>query len=562
MLGYLARRAHLICERPVGVHRPAFLAFTGSGHHVLPLVADRSAQVRAGAAWLLRELRGADPAVLQALRRQAAEERDPVALAAQLLAVGTLSGSEGSGATVEWVRPWLDHRNTQVGLAAAWAVLLVAAPGGARGTGRRLAGVFAETGDDCLPDLPWGYYRYSPVEHCTRLLSAHPLEGAALVDGLSRHRDPELRARAVTVAGSQLRSWRRRSAHLWETVAAGLDDEERIAGRALEVFARGGTAAAPYADRLVRFVEGFGLTPANPHTDLAVRALAGLGDDRARVWYRERLGERCPRVESLPERWAADLLPALRDRLAADSGAGAIPAVLEILTRWGPAAAPAVPELTGLLECGHARPAAEALGRIGPAAARAADALAALARGDRTPYPLGPAGGRPAKPWQGAQTAAWAHWRVTGDPELALRVCGSAARAGLSRPVLRYLADLGPLAAPYADAVRPLLDGPGEWTRVGAAEAWWGITGDAAPALAALLPQLRPLAGYEAPPVVLRTVRALGTIGRPAAAALPALRTVVGSERRYGADILRDEDLYRAAREALDRIEGPRKETA
>ncbi|MFI1279478.1 hypothetical protein ACH4U5_01725 [Streptomyces sp. NPDC020858] len=156
------------------------------------------------------------------------------------------------------------------------------------------------------------------------------------------------------------------------------------------------------------------------------------------------------------------------------------------------------------------------------------------------------------RPW-----AAWAHWRITGDPETALRVCGAAARAGLGRPVLRYLADLGPLAAPYADAVRPLLTCPGEWSRVGAAEAWWRITGDAAPAVEALLPELAPPAGHRVTPLVLRTVRALGAIGRPAAAALPVLQAVMSSRRRHGGDILRDEELFRVARKALSCIVQP-----
>nr|WSW47934.1 hypothetical protein OG296_35300 [Streptomyces sp. NBC_01001] len=55
---------------------------------------------------------------------------------------------------------------------------------------------------------------------------------------------------------------------------------------------------------------------------------------------------------------------------------------------------------------------------------------------------------RPPNRWHGEQTAAWAHCRITGDAELALRVSGAAVRAGLGRPVLRYLADLGPWPQP------------------------------------------------------------------------------------------------------------------
>ncbi|MFD8141846.1 hypothetical protein [Streptomyces sp. NPDC059708] len=211
-------------------------------------------------------------------------------------------------------------------------------------------------------------------------------------------------------------------------------------------------------------------------------------------------------------------------------------------------AAPAVPELLRLLHTPFARAAAEALGAIGPAAAtgRAAGPLAALAT-------AGPGPGR--HPWHGgAQTAAWAYWRVTADPEPALRVCGTAVRAGLGQAVLRYLADLGPLASLHADAVRALLTCPGQWSRVGAAEAWWRITGDAGPAVEALLPELAPLARYSATPLVLRTVQVLGAIGGPAAAALPVLHEVASSPRRYGR-IPADEELLRAVREALVTIE-------
>ncbi|MGW6688219.1 hypothetical protein [Streptomyces sp. NPDC054961] len=558
VLAYLARRAWLVCDRSVGVHRPAFLAFTTSGHHVVPLVSDRSAEVRTRAAWALRELRRNDPATLDALRRQAAEERDPTALVAQLLAVGALSGSGAPEAgTARWARPWLDHRHVQVRLAAARAVLQTAAPGDARGTGRRVAEAFAEIGNGALSEVPWWPAGYGPIGRFAELLTAQPQEARAMVDGLARHRDPRLRREAVAAAGRQLRHGRIPSARLWETVAAGLEDDAEVADEAAAVFARGGNAAAPYADRLVRFVEGFGLRAPTTSGNHAVLALAGMGDDRATAWYRERFGHFRTPVGSPPERWAPALLPGFRERLAADPGARGVPEVLEILTRWGPAAAPAVPELSGLLETALARPAAEALGRIGPAASAAGDVLAGLARGGTGPWGPDQHTGRPPKPWQGAQTAAWAHWRVTGDPELALRLCEAAAQAGPGRPVLRYLADLGPLAAPYADAVHALLGCPGEWTRVGAAEAWWGITGEAAPALAALLPELRPLNEHLVPPLVLRTVRALGAIGRPAAAALPALHAVIASERRYGADILRDEELCRTAREALERVEGP-----
>ncbi|WP_327256150.1 hypothetical protein [Streptomyces sp. NBC_01244] len=556
-LGLLARRAQGIGERRVGVHRPTFLAFAARAHHLVPLVSDPSARVRTGASWALRELGHEDPTTLDALRRQAAVERDPTALVSHLLAVGVLSGTGDRAAAAEWARAWLDHRHPLVRLAAARVVLLRAAPGGAEGTGRRVAGVFAEIGTGLLPVVPWFPEGYATMDRFAVQVAAHPREGEALVEGLARHRDPALRTQAVRAAALQLRSWRHPAAHLWETVAGGLEDEPEVAGEALMALADCGKAAAPYADRIVRALQ----RPAGrvwPDSHAAVRALVHIGDRRAVPPYREMLGDSFLKVGALPVHWAPELLPVFRDRLAHGPGAPGADRVLRILAQWGPAAAPAVPELSDLLDGRAARPAAEALGRIGPAASAAAGALAGLARGDVVPWRFGPGGERSPKPWQGAQTAAWAYWRVTGDPELALGAGGPAARAGFGRPVLRYLADLGPLAAPYADSVRALLDSPGEWTRVGAAEAWWRITGDPAPAVTALLPELAPLAEHRVTEVTLRTVRALGAIGPPAAAALPALRAVVaGPPRRYGASFLMDEELLRDAREALDRISGP-----
>ncbi|MCJ0873193.1 hypothetical protein [Streptomyces sp. AP-93] len=553
VLGLLARRAEGIGERRVGVHRHTFLAFAARAHLVVPLVSDRSAEVRTGAAWVLRGLRQEDPAALDALRRQAAVERDSTALVSQLLAVGVLSGPGDRPAAAEWARAWLDQRDPLVRLASA-RVVLTAAPGGAQGAGRRVAGVFAEIGTGRLPEVPWSE-GYKSVDRYAVQVAAHPREGEALVEGLARHRDPALRAQAVRAAGLQLRSWRRPAAHLWETVAAGLEDEPEVADEALVALAGCGSAAAPYADRIVRAVE----RPVGPGwrgSHAALGALVRFEDPRALPLYLRRFGD-SQDVGPLPVRWAPELLPVFRERLAMGPGARGTDEVLRILAPWGPAAAPAVPELADLLDTRSARPAAEALGRIGPAASAAAGALAALARGETSPWRFGVGTERSPKPWQGAQTAAWAHWRVTGDPELALWVGGAAARAGLGRPVLRYLADLGPLAAPYADSVRALLDCPGEWIRVGAAEAWWRITGDPAPAVAALLPELAPLAEHRVTELTLRTVRALGAIGPPAAAALPALRAVAaGPPRRYGASLLMDEELLRDAREAVDRIGG------
>ncbi|MEV7520646.1 hypothetical protein [Streptomyces sp. NPDC091371] len=557
VLELLARRANGVCWTSVGVHRPAFLAFTTRGHHVVPLVPDPSAEVRTRAAWLLRALRVEDPAALEALRQQAAVESDRTALVSQLLAVAAVSGAADRAATVEWLRPRLDHGHVQVRLAAARSMLLLATPDGVRGTGHRLAEAFAEIGDGPLPEVPWWPHDHTPVRRFADGLTAHPGEAAALVDGLARHPSPRLRAEAVMEAGKQLRYWRDPSPGLWATIGAGLEDEAaEVAAAAVDVLAGAGSAAAPYADRIVAVTERASSVTVGRYA--ALRALVGIEDPRAPSLYLDHFDNHFLEVARLPAHWAPDVLPAFRERLTHGPEARGVDKILLILTQWGPAAAPAVPELAGLLDTPYARAAAEALGRIGPPASATAGTLAALARGDRSPWRFAAGIERSPKPWHGLQTAAWAYWRVTGDPEPALRAGGSAAQAGPGRPVLRYLADLGPLAAPYADAVRALLGSVGEWTRVGAAEAWWRITGDPAPAVEALLPELAPLAEHRVTGLTLRSVHALTEIGPPAASALPALRTVTAAPpRRYGASFLLDEELCRAAREAVDRIAGP-----
>ncbi|MEJ8646024.1 hypothetical protein WKI68_41975 [Streptomyces sp. MS1.HAVA.3] len=121
-----------------------------------------------------------------------------------------------------------------------------------------MARTFTATGRGSLPDVPWWPGGKGPVGRFAELLAPHPQETATLVHALEAHERTDLRKAAVVAAGARLRYWRDPAAELWETVATGLDDESGVAWESLEVFARGGAAAAPYADRLVRYVERAG----------------------------------------------------------------------------------------------------------------------------------------------------------------------------------------------------------------------------------------------------------------------------------------------------------------
>ncbi|MFJ3924345.1 hypothetical protein [Streptomyces sp. NPDC090022] len=387
------------------------------------------------------------------------------------------------------------------------------------------------------------------------------------------------RRQEVTAAAWMVRTFRSAPQEYWDELAVAACDEHLAYGVA-ETVAEAGQAVAAHADRLLACVRrrlGHGRFPRlwrdapRAHDGVAgdlLLALAGLGDVRAAPLLGASLEQgslrlldrrHAPTVAALP---AAALLPALRASLRTAPERDGHQTSLDVLGLWGPAAAAAVPELLVHTQGLHARPAVEALGRIGPGAADAAEVLADLAAGRLRPYGWDP----DARPWHGDQAAAWAHWRVTGDDTAALAVCGAAARAGLGRPVLRYLADLGPAAARYADAVRALLDAPGRWTRVGAAHAWWRITGEAGPAVPVLVRELDqlerdPTEFYAVP--TLEAVGHLGAIGTPAAAAAPVLHRLLSARRRTVRrwpclpNILEDEALRRALTTTLTAVGTP-----
>ncbi|MGI5451188.1 hypothetical protein ACQEVM_36540 [Streptomyces sp. CA-243310] len=466
------------------------------------LLGNDSAEVRACAARAVEQVRDPDPAVLPALRAQALVEPVPVALGRQLLAAGEILAALGTPRPGTWFDQWTAHPDAHVALAAR--------------AGRLTA--------------------YGTPDRAGATLTTASLP--------PRTPDPATVAEAVR----ELRTWRRPADGAWETVVAALDcDDFATRQAASRAVASAGSSIAGHTDLLLTFVEQEGEV-----ADCAARALAGVADLRVLPWYLKWSGTLLPTGDHLPGAWAPCLLPSLRVQLTGRRPENLLP----LVTHWGPAAAASVPELLRLLDTPLARGAAVALGRIGPDAVDGAHLLADLATGVLRPPRLHRSKDREPKRWHGAQSAAWAHWQVTGDPTIALDVTAAAVRTQRGGPVLSHLADLGPIAVRHADAVRPLLDSLGPWTRLGAAEAWWRLTGDAAPAVDTLLPALHSLSEHRADPFLLRVVAVLGAIGEPAAAAAPRLTHVMRSERRYGGGILSDEALCRATRTALSAIVG------
>ncbi|MFD6414849.1 hypothetical protein [Streptomyces sp. NPDC060194] len=241
------------------------------------------------------------------------------------------------------------------------------------------------------------------------------------------------------------------------------------------------------------------------------------------------------------------LLPGIRRLLVHSAGHEGLRPVLSALAVWGPAAGAAVPELLSTLATRNVRWACDVLGSIGAAAAPAADVLAGFALGvsqpprhdGGTPLPIG------IRRWHGAQNAAWAHWRITGDPKVFLAFLEGETPRGLGYAGLPRLAELGPRAGRYATAVRPLLESPGPWTRVQAAHAWWRLTGDTDAAVPVPLAALAPLNSGRADEPCRAAVEYVARVGAQASAAKPLLEATLTSDRRFPADV------YPAARTAL-----------
>ncbi|MEU7728333.1 hypothetical protein AB0B78_24315 [Streptomyces sp. NPDC040724] len=360
--------------------------------------------------------------------------------------------------------------------------------------------------------------------------------------------------RRLDLAVEAVYRYRRPDPACWDAVVEAVCSRESSyhADRAL---VQAGQAVARHADRIaasLRQGRGFYGTAVDRDVEVLALALAGTGDPRG-VPALQRLGEhggfptQRPWACVLAALPAAGLLPIVRavlrkTRHRPEAG-------LELLAGWGPDAAPAVPEVTGFLDTDLAHDALRVLGRIGPAAAGTANRLVDFVTG------RAPRAGR-----QHTRLAAWAHWKVTGDPALALDVCGAAVTSGSGSHALPYLADLGPLAGAHTDTVRGLMESsPGAWTRVFAAHAYWRITGDAEPSVPVLLAEVDPdWTGLQALPTQ-EAVRRLGEIGAPAAVAAPLLHRILAAEERLSdpyetTRILIDTSYTRTLTEALKRI--------
>ncbi|MFB7950524.1 hypothetical protein ACFC6L_37150 [Kitasatospora phosalacinea] len=408
----------------------------------------------------------------------------------------------------------------------------------------------------------------------TTALFAAPGPATAFTRALLRdHPDAAHRAAALGQAGGLLAEWRSPTAELLPVLAARLDDPAPEVRRlALDLLACLGPAAvAPQADRIAALLEDDAVA------DTALWALARGGDPRcvpalstAPAGFGSSaeyfgLGVRGHRpalpalhevLALLPDH-ARDLMPAVEQQLARDGDRTAAHRFGTVLAGWGTASPTAVGRLLDLLaEDPTWAPAAEALARLGPgvlgadATARAREMLYARMNAPG----VDPGGG----PDAGAGAAAWACWRLGGDPEAAV----AALAAHLHRPAaLRMLADLGPHAACCAGQLRVRAADRDEWVGVAAAGALWAATGDAETAVPALLTALRGLGEGRHLPVMPTAVRELARIGPAARPAAPLLRAALAGDRRLRSNaawrgFVEDEELRAAVAGALPAVQG------
>ncbi|MFF7439539.1 hypothetical protein [Streptomyces sp. NPDC008122] len=530
---------------------------------LLPLLHDPEPGVRTATAEALGQARGRADAVLTALWARHERETVPEVLDALVDAAGGLSGhaDREREATLARLRG-LTAPDTAPGKRLR-AVAALRAAGARDGNHARVVGDVLEGGD-------LGGYR---VAEALKLFGGTPAERAGHLVRLLGHPSAPTRREALEAAAGELS--RRRSAvpALLPAVAELLGDpepENRLF--AARVLGMCGTAARPWADRLAAMATDEG-EPYLPAQDHALWALARSGDPRcagplARRLGGERLGFAYFSVHS--EGWwthelslsetlgplsahAGVLLPPLRTRLRAVGSVDEARALCQTLTAWGPAAAPAVPELCALLEGPAAVWAAEALAAIGPEAAAAVDRerLRALIDAPPRDQPFAP------------RALALAYARLTGDrgPALALYLPRLGEPYGNDNPAI-LLGELGPAGAPYADRLRELLptDTVG-WLPLRVGEALWRITGRADEVVPSLVAAIEPYARGGVTRAVTETVRLLGAIGPAAAPAVPVLRAFLDADERpveHGGwrSVPEDDELCALARAALLAVSG------
>ena len=333
-----------------------------------PLLHDPDPTVRSAAAYVLAWHDAAAEPSLAALLARWEVEREPLARASVLAAMGALDPDVGrttctaalhdpepavraaAGLVLLWMRDWWPKAKIRWPKAAPEAV----------------ASAFSE--DDPLVGWAWtGDPLGELLEHFEDRAVPEPMLGL-----LARSADPDNRSRVATLIGKVNEKTRSAPARLLPVLERLLaDPDEDVRDAAARTAHLSGLAAAGLADRLTELAAAFdhdGPARAGVRAgEWAVDTLINLGDPRWRpvlfaAWRRtDRTGWR--RANISPETLLLDnavpgddeLLSEIRSWLAnalrpGERLGGARMTGLDLLESWGAVAAPAVPEVLALLQ--------------------------------------------------------------------------------------------------------------------------------------------------------------------------------------------------------------------
>ncbi|RPK84056.1 hypothetical protein EES45_05320 [Streptomyces sp. ADI97-07] len=538
---------------------------------VLVLLDVPDPEIRRAAADVIGSCPSPGELTLPALLRRWQAEDDPATRLDLVLALGHAvlrepAGEHGPGART-LLRGLLDAPEAQMRLAAVHAI----APADPALPAQQLD-LLLEAVRDPSVEL-WQHTSaveagVQGVHHWTAALLTGP--SPSFTFGLlDDHPDVEQRIGGLARAGGLLAQWRSPATTLLPRLVARLDDPAaEVRFRAAELLACLGPAAAAHADEVAALIGDTGARTTRKRetvAEAALWALARMNDPRcvpglidaaahprsgfasnsahypSADWHHAVLPALHEVVGHLPDH-AGLLLPMICDRLVPATDDHVLSSYCQVLADWGPAADAAVPQLLGLLEDDRTwTAAAGALAGIGRAGNGAAELLLA----------------RSAAGAEHTELAAWAYWKVGGEPGPALEALGrTVAGKGFPRPALQMLADLGSHAGHHADRLRTMTSDTEPWTRIEAAHALWAVTGDTESTVPALITAVRGLAEGTWLPVMLPAVRYLARIGRAALPAAELLRGVPTLDQRLRSSggwrgFVQDESVRTAVRELL-----------
>ncbi|MEU8622007.1 HEAT repeat domain-containing protein [Streptomyces sp. NPDC048623] len=538
---------------------------------LLRLLDDPKPEIRRAAADVLGACNSPGELILPGLIRSWEAEDDPATRLELVLALGHAALRAPAGArgaeVFDLLHGLLDAPQSQMRLAAVHAL----APIDPGLPARRLDDVLVAVRD---PSVELWRHTSSVqtgalgVHHWTSELITGP-DPSFTLGLLADHHDDEQRIGALAQAGGLLSKWRSPTAALLPRLVGRLDDPApEVRFRAVELLACLGPEATTHADEAASLLtDGAVRTTRRRESvgEAALWALARMNDPRCLPslieliagapsgfasnsahypvtdWHHVGLPS-LPEALSRLSDHAELLLPAICDRIGTVTDDRLLHQICKTLAEWGPVAEKAVPRLLGLL--GDDRTwtaAATALAGIGRGGAEAGSLLLSRVRAD------GPNG----------ELAAWAYWRVCGEPEAVLELLGcSLVKQRIRHPELRKLAGLGAYAAPHADRLRTMTADTDPWTRVEAAHALWAATGDTENTVPVLTAVVRDLAEGTYLPVMLPAMRHLARIGQAARPAADLLRGVPARDRRLRSDggwrgFTQDEDIRSAVQELL-----------